>query len=105
MASITMTGPMISKINARDRSSMGRPRAVMAKAMKAEGDFAENMDKATNNGRRDVMFAAAAAAICSIASGHGNAIAAEEPKPGTLEAKKIYAPVCVTMPTARICHK
>lgn len=51
------------------------------------------------------MFAAAAAAICCIASGPGNAIAAEDPKPGTPEAKKIYAPVCVTMPTARICRK
>lgn len=47
------------------------------------------------------MFAAAAAAVCSVA---GMAVA-DEPKPGTPEAKKIYAPVCVTMPTARICRK
>ncbi|URD96234.1 Retrotransposon protein [Musa troglodytarum] len=45
------------------------------------------------------MFAAAAAAVCGI--GQGIATADEEPKPGTLEAKKKYAPICATMPTAR----
>ncbi|GLT54747.1 hypothetical protein SLA2020_279200 [Shorea laevis] len=30
---------------------------------------------------------------------------AEGPKPGSPEARKIYAPVCVTMPTAKICRK
>ncbi|XP_057511536.1 photosystem II 5 kDa protein, chloroplastic-like [Actinidia eriantha] len=55
----------------------------------------------SNSGRRDLVFATAAAAVCSIA---GVAMAGE-PKRGSLEAKKIYAPVCVTMPTARICHK
>ncbi|CAM8910499.1 unnamed protein product [Rhodiola kirilowii] len=54
----------------------------------------------SNNGRRDLMFAAAAAAMCSVA---GIALA-DEPKRGTAEAKKAYAPVCVTMPTARICR-
>lgn len=50
------------------------------------------------------MFAAAAASVCSVA-GIGIAMAAEEPKAGTPEAKKFYAPVCVTMPTAKVCHK
>ena len=57
--------------------------------------------KEGNNGRREMVFAAAAAAVCSVA---GIAMA-DGPKPGTPEAKKIYAPICVTMPTARICHK
>lgn len=107
MASITMTASLIGKANTWDRTSLGHPRVAMVKAMKAEGDFTESTNKVNNNGRsrRDVMFAAAAAAICCIASGPGNAIATEDPKPGTPEAKKIYAPVCVTMPTARICHK
>lgn len=57
--------------------------------------------KECSNGRRDLMFAAAAAAVCSIAE----IAVAKEPKPGTPDAKKLYAPVCVTMPTAKICHK
>lgn len=48
------------------------------------------------------MFAAAAAAVCSVA---GVAMADDEPKNGTPEAKKKYAQICVTMPTARVCRK
>lgn len=55
----------------------------------------------SNNSRRDLMFAAAAAAVCSVAG----VAAAEDPKPGTPEAKKFYAPVCVANPTAKICRK
>ncbi|KAJ6409129.1 hypothetical protein OIU84_008762 [Salix udensis] len=56
----------------------------------------------SSSGRRDLLFAAAAAAAaCSIAR---VAMADEEPKSGTPEAKKKYAPICVTMPTARICR-
>ncbi|GAB2287046.1 hypothetical protein Dimus_021433 [Dionaea muscipula] len=53
--------------------------------------------------RRELVFAAAAAATaaCSIAK---NIAMADEPKRGTEEARKKYGPVCVTMPTARICH-
>ncbi|KAL6953158.1 hypothetical protein U1Q18_047340 [Sarracenia purpurea var. burkii] len=51
--------------------------------------------------RRDLVFVAAAAAVCSVVG----VAAAVEPKRGTSDAKKIYAPVRVTMPTARICHK
>lgn len=77
----------------------------MANASKAvEGEknrVSYESDKEGNNGRRNMMFAAAAAAVCSVA---GMAMA-DEPKRGTPEAKKIYYPVCVTMPTAKICHK
>jgi hypothetical protein len=27
-----------------------------------------------------------------------------DPKKGSPEAKKKYAPICVTMPTAKVCH-
>ncbi|CAK9164710.1 unnamed protein product [Ilex paraguariensis] len=53
------------------------------------------------NGRRDLVFAAAAVAACSVAK----IAMADEPKRGTSEALKKYGSVCVTMPTARICHK
>ncbi|GFZ13021.1 photosystem II 5 kD protein [Actinidia rufa] len=76
----------------------------MAKASKVSNEGlslkSENMEEG-GSGRRDLVFAAAAAAVCSIAK----VAAAGEPKRGTAEAKKEYAPVCVTMPTARICHK
>lgn len=58
-------------------------------------------EESSSNGRRELVFAAAAAAACSVAK----IAMAIEPKPGTIEAKKKYAPVCVTMPTARICKK
>ncbi|KAH0926769.1 hypothetical protein HID58_019025, partial [Brassica napus] len=52
--------------------------------------------------RRDLMFTAAAAAVFSLAKA---AMAdEEEPKRGTDAAKKKYAQVCVTMPTAKICR-
>ncbi|CAN1263895.1 Photosystem II 5 kDa protein, chloroplastic [Linum perenne] len=46
------------------------------------------------------MFGAVAAAAYSIA----RVAMADEPKRGSPEAKKKYAPICVTMPTARICR-
>ncbi|KAK9283021.1 hypothetical protein L1049_011248 [Liquidambar formosana] len=105
MASITMTASFLGGATLSDRSPvMGRRRLVVANAAKAaEGEkvkLNQVNKKENNNGRRDLMFAAAAAAVCSVAG-----IAMADPPRGSAEAKKIYAPVCVTMPTARICHK
>lgn len=61
----------------------------------------ESKNERSSTGRRDLVFAVAAATVCAVA---GIAVA-EEPKRGTPMARKIYAPVCVTMPTAKICHK
>lgn len=58
-------------------------------------------------GRRAVMFAAAAVALSAIGAGAGGASAAfaeSDVKRGTPEAKKKYAQICVTMPTAKVCH-
>ncbi|CAH9100048.1 unnamed protein product [Cuscuta epithymum] len=63
-------------------------------------------DKATaqeSSGRRELVFGAAA--MAAAAWSVTKVAEAEEPKPGTPEAKKKYAPICVTMPTARICRK
>eukprot|EP00928_Gymnodinium_smaydae_P091561 TRINITY_DN75280_c0_g1_i1.p1 TRINITY_DN75280_c0_g1~~TRINITY_DN75280_c0_g1_i1.p1 ORF type:complete len:133 (-),score=17.44 TRINITY_DN75280_c0_g1_i1:219-617(-) len=60
--------------------------------------------------RRRMMFMAAAAAVSAAASQGMMAMAGEgkptgpEPKRGTPEAKKLYARICVTMPTASVCH-
>ncbi|XP_045820618.1 photosystem II 5 kDa protein, chloroplastic-like [Trifolium pratense] len=104
MASITMTASILGCPAVSNRSTVATPRRLVVKAIRAvEGEKMvryEN-DKEGNNGRRNLMFAAAAAAVCSVA---GVAMADDEPKRGTPEAKKKYAPVCVTMPTARICR-
>ncbi|TKY67985.1 Photosystem II 5 kDa protein [Spatholobus suberectus] len=106
MASITMTASFLGSSTMTNLSPVAsQRRLVVANAARAvEGEkvkISYENDKEGSNGRRNMMFAAAAAAVCSVA---GMAVATE-PKRGTPEAKKIYAPVCVTMPTAKICHK
>ncbi|CAL9755156.1 unnamed protein product [Musa acuminata subsp. burmannicoides] len=102
-SSLPITASFLGGVSVADRPSIGRRRSlVVAKAATHVKDT-ERRDGGENNGRRAVMFAAAAAAVCGI--GQGIATADEEPKRGTLEAKKKYAPICVTMPTARICHQ
>lgn len=77
---------------------------LVVKASKVDVGEKINMveDEGSSNGRREMVFAAAAAAVCSLAK---IAMADEEPKAGTPDARKKYAPICVTMPTAKICHK
>ncbi|KAJ8485758.1 hypothetical protein OPV22_018243 [Ensete ventricosum] len=102
-SSLPTTASFLGGVSVADRPSIGRRRSlVVAKAATHVNDT-ERRDGGENNGRRAVMFAAAAAAVCGI--GQGIATAGEEPKPGTFEAKKKYAPICVTMPTARVCHQ
>ena len=86
-------------------ASSSRRGLIVAKA--SAGSEAEKVNlqmrkskEESNSGRRDLMLAVAAAAACSVAK----IALADEPKKGTEEAKKKYAPVCATMPTARICH-
>ena len=60
-------------------------------------------EKKESHCRRAMVFAAMTAVVCTV--GQAMVTAGEEPKPGTVAAKKLYAPVCVTMPTASICRK
>ena len=103
MASFTMTASILGGPAVTNRLAVATQRRSLvvnaAKAVEAEKVSYDN-DMDGSNGRRNLMFAAAAAAVCSVA---GMAVA-DEPKPGTPEAKKKYAPICVTMPTARICR-
>ena len=106
MAPITMTSSLLGGATLANQSPIAASRRLVITnaARAAEGEKMKVVscdNKESNNGRRDLVFAAAAAAICSVA---GMAVAGE-PKPGTPEARKIYAPVCVTMPTAKICRK
>ncbi|KAJ7982221.1 Photosystem II 5 kDa protein, chloroplastic [Quillaja saponaria] len=102
MASITMAASFLGSTTVTGRSPVATQRRfVIANAAKeTEAKSVTVTKKESSNGRRDMMFVAAAAVLCSVA---GVAVA-EEPKRGSPEAKKKYAPVCVTMPTARICR-
>jgi len=40
----------------------------------------------------------------SFAAVGGAGAAMADPKNGSPEVKKKYAPICVTMPTAKVCH-
>ncbi|XP_030458485.1 photosystem II 5 kDa protein, chloroplastic [Syzygium oleosum] len=112
MASMTMTASflagssaVVGKLPSAKASTRGLVVAKASRATEAEKASLEfNADKEErSSGRRDLVFAAAAAAACAVARA---AIADEdEPRKGTPEAKKKYTPICVTMPTARICHK
>ncbi|KAG0468845.1 hypothetical protein HPP92_018173 [Vanilla planifolia] len=88
-------------------SPANRRRLVVAKATAGPREASVSREpEQDGSGRRGVMLAAAAAAICAAGSVQWSAaVAEEEPKRGTPEAKKKYAPICVTMPTASICHK
>ncbi|XP_074562209.1 photosystem II 5 kDa protein, chloroplastic [Curcuma longa] len=112
MASLTMMASILggaATLAARPSLNSGRRSLVVAKAAAPTAhDHAasfkpDDRDDENAGGRRAVMFAAAAAAACAV--GQGIAMALDEPKKGTPEAKKKYGPVCVTMPTAKICHK
>lgn len=113
MASLTMMASFLGGASIADRpSSVSRRRnlVVTKAAAKAQGQEmakpAASCDGHDDKGsRRAAMLSVAAAAVCAIGTGQGMAIAGEEPKRGTPEARKLYAPVCVTMPTARICNK
>ncbi|KAL6195968.1 hypothetical protein ACLB2K_031585 [Fragaria x ananassa] len=103
MASMTMTASFLA--STITKPSTPRRSLIVAKASRAPeaGKVTVEMKQSKeegSSGRRDLIFAAAAAAACSIAK----VAMADEPERGTPAAKKKYAPVCVTMPTARICR-
>lgn len=105
MASITMTasflGSSVATTVSKHPSTNARRGVVMAKAMRIS-ESSDRPDQESSTKRRDLVFAAAAAAACSLAKA---AMADEQPKRGTPEARKKYAPICVSLPTASICHK
>nr|ACI15739.1 chloroplast photosystem II 5 kDa precursor protein [Picrorhiza kurrooa] len=100
MASVTMTTSFFCRsAAAKQLPTTGRGGVAMVRASKESEKLTVNVKEESNNTRRDLMFAMAAVVASSIA----NFAMADEPKRGTVEAKKKYAAVCVTNPTARIC--
>ncbi|KAL5566662.1 hypothetical protein UlMin_029826 [Ulmus minor] len=106
MASMVMTAssfPSGTALAAAKPATTTRRGVIVAKASEAGNVNLQVKSKEESSaGRRDLMFGVAAAAALSIAK---VAMAEEEPPRGSAEAKKKYAPICVTMPTARICRK
>ena len=108
MVSMTMTtsflGGATSTVTKQHPPSTARRGLVVAKASEGEKtnlEFNNSKEERSSGGRRDLVFAAAAAAAAfSVAK----VALADEPKKGSPEARKKYAPICATMPTARICH-
>ncbi|XP_010545593.1 PREDICTED: photosystem II 5 kDa protein, chloroplastic-like [Tarenaya hassleriana] len=109
MASMTMTtASCLPSVAVKPPSAIsGRRRFTVVRASTAgentTAGFTTAKQEQSKTMRRDIVFGAAAAAAATMAK----AAMAEngEPKRGTEEAKKKYSPICVTMPTARICHK
>ncbi|XP_022152600.1 photosystem II 5 kDa protein, chloroplastic-like [Momordica charantia] len=104
MATISMTSAMLGISARRNQHPLSSHRRLVVvnstEASQGEKTKVNFVEKDCSKGRRDLMFAAAAAAVCAITG-----VAAAEPKPGSPEARKFYAPVCVTNPTAKICRK
>ncbi|KAF7077736.1 hypothetical protein CFC21_082258 [Triticum aestivum] len=105
MASLTMMASLSAAVAVDRRAAAPRRGLVVARAAKVEGQQEPAAKMAAvepaTDGRRAVVFAAAAAALSAIG---GVAFAESDVKKGSPEAKKKYAPVCITMPTAKICH-
>ncbi|CAA2992238.1 Hypothetical predicted protein [Olea europaea subsp. europaea] len=101
MASMTMTASFLggSPISKQPPTATRRGEIFTVKASKEE-KVVTGTNEEGNGTRRDLMFAVAAAATFSVAK----VAMADDPKRGSAEAKKKYAPICVTMPTARVCH-
>ncbi|KAJ1279709.1 hypothetical protein BS78_04G175700 [Paspalum vaginatum] len=106
MASLTMMASFAAVAAAapsRRGSSFAVARAarVEPRCQQEPASRLEAAEARPAEGRRAVMLAAAAAAVAAV-GGAGAAMA--NPKNGSPEAKKKYAPICVTMPTAKVCH-
>ena len=110
MASLTMMASLSAAVavDRRVQQAAAPRRAVVARAAKIECQEpaklvqAEESSSRGAEGRRAVVFAAAAAAVSAI--GRGAAFAEPDVKRGSPEAKKKYATICVSMPTAKVCH-
>ncbi|KAF0928972.1 hypothetical protein E2562_011063 [Oryza meyeriana var. granulata] len=107
MASLSAVAPgaaVSGRVAAPRRGGLAVARAASGRAECQHEVAKVHADEARGaEGRRAVMFAAAAVALSAIGGG-GAAVAGSDVKRGTPEAKKKYASICVTMPTAKVCH-
>ncbi|PHT59276.1 hypothetical protein CQW23_01639 [Capsicum baccatum] len=116
MASLPMLSSLVSHIGGSNYRRIGneglstlsphsksnRRKVLEVNALNKDENIVTKTKEKKINGRRELALALMAIAA---ASSFACVAIAEEPKAGTPEAKKKYAPICVTMPTARICHK
>ncbi|XP_059280937.1 photosystem II 5 kDa protein, chloroplastic-like [Lycium ferocissimum] len=105
MASLPMSSSFLGHTTATistKHTKSDKKRVLKVNAFNKDEKIVTKIEVKKSRGRRELGFALMA--IAAISS-FGRVAIAEEPKAGTPEAKKKYAPICVTMPTARICHK
>ncbi|GLJ27044.1 hypothetical protein SUGI_0530270 [Cryptomeria japonica] len=113
MASLTVSAPCklssasssLAGMKLTSRPTGAQQNRVVRMPVKAASNASIEVEKKEDKEamqRRSVMFAAAAAAVSAVSQGM-NAMAGE-PKNGSPEAKKLYARICVTMPTAKVCR-
>ncbi|CAA6662889.1 unnamed protein product [Spirodela intermedia] len=109
MASLTMPTSFFggaAGVSERSSPAASRRRLLVVKAVRPEAQGCAAAAEAEGaRGRRAAILAVAAAAVSAVGAAQNAAMADDEPKKGTPEAKKKYAPICVTMPTASICRK
>ncbi|XAR62361.1 hypothetical protein NMG60_11017093 [Bertholletia excelsa] len=87
-------------------NSRYRQRAVaVVKASKPnEGVSMKIEENKSSNRRKEMLFMAATAAVYRVVAKEAM-VEEDEPKPGSADAKKKYAPIYVTTSTACICCK
>ncbi|KAJ9164337.1 hypothetical protein P3X46_023928 [Hevea brasiliensis] len=111
MTSMTMTGSfLVGSTMTKQPFTTPRRGLIVAKASRTTEEERVSVEmknkEESSSRRRDLVFAAAVAvAVAAAFSIPKVAMAEDEPKAGTPEAKKKYGPVCITNPTARICRK
>ncbi|XP_074295547.1 photosystem II 5 kDa protein, chloroplastic-like [Silene latifolia] len=101
MASVIMAALFIGGTTVSSSPVIPPRRLVITNSMKTS---CQNQGEKSSNGRREVLFAAITATVCSVSAGIALADDKKPPKRGSPEAKKAYGPVCVANPTARICN-
>ncbi|CAK9314205.1 unnamed protein product [Citrullus colocynthis] len=106
MASMAMTASFLPTATTKQPSTAARRALVIAKASTSNHTSNVNLESKnvkveSRQGRRELVAAAVTVAAATLAK----AAMADEPPRGSPEAKQKYAPICVTMPTARICRK
>ncbi|KAL0550810.1 hypothetical protein IC582_009874 [Cucumis melo] len=106
MASMAMTASFLPTTATKQPSATPRRALIVAKASTSNETSnvnleVKNVKVESRQGRRELVAAAVTVAAATLAK----AAMADEPARGSPEAKQKYAPICVTMPTARICRK
>ncbi|GBG74464.1 hypothetical protein CBR_g18875 [Chara braunii] len=99
-ASNALSGSRMTMNTSRQTTVPSTAKFVSVRCKAEEGSSSSSSEAMT---RRGLVGAATLATLLSMTSTQ-RANAEDEPKKGSAEAKKKYRSICVTMPTASVCH-